>query len=156
MKKSAAQESIDRLANGQFPPGTSGNPNGRPKAGSAALREALAKEGDAVAKIVIAKALAGDMGAARLILERIAPPLKASAEPVHFEIPAKATPLQIAAVIMTAAASGHMPAETAATLITAAGNIARIEETDDLRARLEALERAISNTNTPPTNTPRR
>ena len=63
-----------------FQSGISGNPNGR-KAGSrnraTLLLEALLDgEAEAVTRTVIQKAKAGDMIAARLVLDRIVPPVK--------------------------------------------------------------------------------
>lgn len=61
-------------------PGQSGNPKGRPPGSGeiGKLRAALADALPAVLDIVKAKALEGDMGAARLLLERVLPPLKAT------------------------------------------------------------------------------
>lgn len=75
----------------QFPPGQSGNPRGRPK-GLPTLQEAMAREaaklvrikqGDEIVKIpklvalarrVFAKALEGDLAAARIVFQLVAEP----------------------------------------------------------------------------------
>jgi hypothetical protein len=137
------EEEIERKPNGQFLPGKSGNPAGRPKSTTTIWRERLASEGEAVIAKVIASALAGDMAAARLVLDRIAPPLKAIAAPVLIELPNPTTPLGTATAIIEAAAGGHLPPDTAAQLVTAVGTLARILEVEELRDRLEAIERAI-------------
>ena len=46
-----------RRPNGQFAPGHSGNPKGRPTSASSALRERLANDGEKVAEVVLEKAL---------------------------------------------------------------------------------------------------
>jgi len=138
------EEDTERKPNGQFLPGKSGNPAGRPKSTTTQLRERLAKEGESVIAVVLKNALAGDMAAARLILERISPPLKATAAPVLIDIPKLATPLQIASAIMEAVAGGHIPPDTAAQLVAAVGTFARVLEVEELRDRLEAIERAIN------------
>ena len=56
-----------------FKKGVSGNPAGRPKkpvAGAARLREMLATKAEAVMELVIEQAMAGDIAAAKLILQR--------------------------------------------------------------------------------------
>jgi hypothetical protein len=67
--------SVKREANGQFPPGVSGNPAGRPRGSRnrATLLASQLREGEAelVARIVIEAALAGDMRMAKFLLERI-------------------------------------------------------------------------------------
>jgi hypothetical protein len=67
-----------------FKPGVSGNPSGRPKnklAGFAlkslsATERLLAKNSKGVAETVIRLANAGDVGACKLVLERVSPPRK--------------------------------------------------------------------------------
>lgn len=61
-------------------PGQSGNPAGR-KPGSgevAALRAGIREHVPAIVQKLVEAALAGDTGAARLLLERVIPPMKAS------------------------------------------------------------------------------
>lgn len=133
----------DRTPNGQFRPGQSGNPAGRPKSESAALRERLAKEGNKIADTLIAAALGGDVSALKLVMDRIVPPLKPSAAPVELNLPASLTPKAIAETILRAAAAGEIPPDVAAQLVSAAGQFARIEELEELRQRMEALEAAL-------------
>jgi hypothetical protein len=133
----------DRLPDGRFRAGTSGNPGGRPKTESAALRAELAEHGPAIAAVVIEAAIGGDLQAAKLVLDRISPPLKAQAAPVLLDLPSPENATGTAAAIIRAAADGELPPDVAAQLIAAVGTLARIIEIDELKSRLESLERAI-------------
>jgi hypothetical protein len=134
---------LARLPDGRFPPGASGNPTGRPKTESAALRAELAEHGEDIAKVVLDAALAGDLQAAKLVLDRISPPLKAQAAPVLLDLPSPENATGAAAAIIRAAADGEIPPDVATQLVGAVGTLARIIEIDELKDRLEALERAI-------------
>jgi hypothetical protein len=133
----------DRLPDGRFRAGKSGNPTGRPKTESARLRAILADHGDDVVKMVLDAALAGDLQAAKLVLERISPPLKAQAAPILLDLPGSENATATAAAIIRAAADGDLPPDVAAQLVAAVGTLARIIEIDELKDRLESLERAI-------------
>jgi len=121
----------------------SGNPSGRPKTESVRLRATLAEHGEDVAKVVLDAALAGDLQAAKLVLDRISPPLKAQAAPVRLDLPNCENATATAAAIIHAVADGDLPPDIAAQLVTAAGTLARIIEIDGLKDRLESLEWAI-------------
>ena len=129
-----------RLADGKFKPGTSGNPAGRPKQASTELREALRKHGADVAQKVIEAALGGDMTAAKIVIDRLVPPLKPSAQAVQIDIDANAGLAEVARAFIGAAASGRVPADIAAQMISALGAAAKVVELDELERRIEALE----------------
>ena len=63
--------------------GTSGNPQGRPVGTGelGRLRSSIAEHLPAIIDQLVSKALAGDSQAARLLLERVLPPLKPQEQP---------------------------------------------------------------------------
>ena len=129
----------------KFKPGQSGNPRGRPPGRSTAqgLRERLAGRAGDVLDVVLYAALAGDLQAARLVLERVVPALRPQASPV--ELPALAaagTLTEKATAILAAAGAGEVGPDTAAHLLAALGGVARIAEIDELTRRVAALEAA--------------
>lgn len=130
-----------RKTNGQFPTGVSGNPQGRPKPETTALRQAIAKDGEKIIAQIVQRALEGDMTAAKIVLDRILPPLKPVAVPVTIEMPPNPTPVIQAEAILAAASSGKISSDIAAQLIQAVAGLTRIIEVEDLKERLEALER---------------
>lgn len=140
MKKTPATKG--RGPKGQFAPGKSGNPQGRPKTETAALRESLADGAADVVKAILDAAKAGDMQACKIVLDRLLPPLKATAQSVHLALPESASPLEIARAILSATSSGTLAPDIAAQLVTAVGTFCRIEEIEELRVRIAALEKA--------------
>jgi hypothetical protein len=132
---------------GRFTPGRSGNPSGRPKSESAILRQSLADGGAEVVAAILKAAKAGDVLACKFVLDRLVPPLKPTAQAVQVSLPEGADPLSIARAVLLSAAAGTLPPDIAAQLVTAAGTLARVEEVQELRDRIAALEKAT----TPPT-----
>ena len=136
----AAQEPPHR---GGFLPGVSGNPRGRP-VGSRnkknVIADELAKEGSAVARVVMDAALAGDMQAANMVLQRLSPPLRARAEKVTFELTPDAPLHQQANQVLASVAEGAIDPETGKMLIDCIQSVAGIRAVDELEKRLIALE----------------
>lgn len=128
----------------RFKTGQSGNPKGRPRKGTAtaeALRAKLADRAGEVLDTVVEAALAGDLQAARLVLERIVPPLRAQSQPVELLGLAHCQTLtERATAILAAVGAGELAADTGAQLLGALGTVAKIRETDELEARIRALE----------------
>ncbi|RYH62775.1 MAG: hypothetical protein EON54_09060 [Alcaligenaceae bacterium] len=123
-------------------PGQSGNPAGRPPGQSAAskLREAIGKGVDDIIKKLTEQAKEGDVAAARLLLERVLPPVKASDEPQQIDIPEEGTLTEKGQAVLKAAADGLIPVSHAASLMTAIGGLAKVAEVDELARRIAALE----------------
>ena len=121
--------------------GQSGNPRGRrPGSGEVAkLRAAIAEHVPTIIERLVAAALQGDTGAARLLLERVIPPLKATEEPAPLALPDGTLTEQGRAVLGAVAAGDLAPGQGAA-LLGAIGTLARVAEVDELERRLAALE----------------
>jgi len=130
------------MASSRWKKGQSGNTAGRkPGTGEVArLRAAIAGHVPSIIEKLTAAALAGDVGAARLLLERALPPMKAVEEPLHFELAGKGLADQGRAV-MSAAANGEIAPAQASTLLTALGTLSRVVEVEELVVRIEQLER---------------
>jgi hypothetical protein len=129
-----------RTKKGTFAKGVSGNPSGRPKSESTVLRAKLAEHGEAVARVVLDAAKAGDLTACKLILERLLPALKSTAAPVAVEIPKDAGLTDSGRAILGAITGGDLPPDIGAQLVAALGSLARVSEIDELEKRLAALE----------------
>lgn len=130
-------------APGQWQPGQSGNPAGRPvgsKNRKSLLAQQLEEQGSLVAQRVIEAALAGDMQAASIVLQRICPPLRPQSAPVNFTLNSQASLAEQAQDILSAVASGFIDPETGRSLINCLGTVAGLMQTDELSRRLDALE----------------
>ncbi len=127
---------------GRWKKGCSGNPAGRPPGTgeTAKLRAVIAGRVPELLDAMMERALAGDVGAARLLLERTVAPLKAAepAEPIN--LPDGSLGDQGRAV-MAAVAAGELTPAQGAQLLGAIGSLARVIELDELDERLRALER---------------
>lgn len=125
-------------------PGESGNPKGRP-AGSRnkknVVAEEFAKDGSKVARVVMDAALAGDMQAASLVLQRLSPPLRARAERVTFDLDPAAPLTAQAQQAISAVASGDIDPDTGQLLVGCITALAGVKQIDELEQRLSALER---------------
>jgi len=126
---------------GRFAPGCSGNPGGRSGL-TQALREQLAEGSQAVGKKVMAAAKKGDMQACRLILERLVPPIKPTAEPVQFELDDTDLP-SAAKSILRAIAAGDLPPDQGRHLIEGLSAVARVIEVAELEKAVEELRQQV-------------
>jgi len=143
LKNHIADHGLQRPGRGGFMPGVSGNPAGRPK-GSKDKKTLVAlefeKEGSAVARVVIDKALEGDISAANLVLQRISPPLKTRAEKVRFQLDPRAALTEQARQVLAAMALGEIDPDTAQVVINCISAFAGLRQVDELDQRLRALE----------------
>ena len=126
----------------QWQPGQTGNPKGRPPGQSeiTRLRASLAGDVPEILAGLVLAAKGGDVQAARLILERILPPVKAIEQAVTLQLPNDGTLTAKASAVLAAAAAGDLAPGQAAQLIAALGTLAKISEVDELAARIEKLE----------------
>jgi hypothetical protein len=127
-----------------FAPGTSGNPKGRPPGSGkvAELREKLAKDVPDIIKKLVEQAKAGDPSAARLILERVVPAVKPVEMPAFLDLPADGSLTDHGRAILGAAGLGDIPPGQASQLLSGLAALAKLIETDELAARIAALEEA--------------
>ncbi len=129
---------------GRWKSGQSGNPSGRPIGTGevAKLRAAIAKHVPKIVRKQVELALAGDTTAARLLLERVIPPLKAETLPSPLELPQEATLADSGREALKAAAAGVLSAEQAAQLVALLNGLATLVSADELAARVAALEKS--------------
>lgn len=123
-------------------PGQSGNPQGRPPGTSeiGRLRAAISQHLPEIIQQLVEKARGGDTQAARLLLERVLPPVKPIESTVELDLPADASLTEQGAKIVQAVADGVLAPGQAGALLTGLGSIARLKEVDELTKRIEALE----------------
>ena len=130
-------------ANNQFIKGQSGNPQGRPKGSglSAQLRAAIEQDAPSIIKTMIEQAKAGDMQAAKALLDRVLPALKPESQAIHLpELVAAPTLADKAKAAIDAAGAGDIAPSAASDMVSAIAGLAKIIETTELQKRLEALE----------------
>ena len=133
-------------ANNQFIKGQSGNPQGRPKGSglSAQLRAAIEGEAEAIIKAMIEQAKAGDMQAAKALLDRVLPALKPESQAIHLpELVAAGTMAEKARAAIDAAGAGAVSPSAASDLVAAIAGLARVVEVTALQQRLDELERMM-------------
>ena len=125
-----------------FTKGQSGNPAGRPK-NSGALGEIrksiLNHVPDIITRLVI-NAKCGDVMAAKLLLERVLPPVKSIEEPVVFNLTEQGNLTDQGNAILQAASEGELTPSQASSLLSGLGSLARVKELDELDKRITTLE----------------
>ena len=135
----------EKQANGRFQPGQSGNPAGKPRGARAratilAEKLMLADEQEIVASVIQA-ARSGDMTAARLVLERIAPIRKG--RPITLALPITNTAADIGeamSAVVAQMAAGEVTPEEATTVIGILDAKRKAIELTKVEARIQALE----------------
>lgn len=130
----------------RFKPGVSGNPKGKPKGArslSSRFAEAiLAEDAEAVIRKVIEKAKEGDMGAAKMVFDRIAPIRKGA--PVHIKIASVSDAAGVAQAtqnVLEAVASGSLTPDEATAISGLLEARRKAIETMELERRITELER---------------
>lgn len=125
--------------------GESGNSKGRPRTdasvGRAALRDKLLKRVPAIIKKLEEQALAGDVQAAKTLLDRVLPAVKPESLSISLPGVAEAATATLQAqLIVKAVAAGAIPPDVGAQLLTGIGQAARVMEIDELARRIQELE----------------
>jgi hypothetical protein len=145
MTKRNPETTRRKQGGGQWKPGQSGNPEGRPAGARNRLtvlaEQIMADDAEAVVRKVIEAAKAGDMTAAKLILDRVAPLRKG--RPVVLDLPTVEKVedvLQALGVVIAETAAGNVTPEEAAILAGVLDAKRKAIETADIERRLAALE----------------
>ena len=125
----------------QFTKGVSGNPAGRPK-GIKDKRHRYAESIEGmipqVLESVYQKALAGDMTAARMLLDRILPNKRPEQERVEIEHSGNIA--SDAQNVLRSVLEGEVSPDVGASLLSAMTSVLKAVEVEDLAKRIEALE----------------
>ncbi|WP_019864986.1 DUF5681 domain-containing protein [Methylovulum miyakonense] len=124
----------------KFKPGQSGNPKGRPKDKTPAtlFRKSIVDDMPDIIGKLVELAKAGDVQAAKVLLDRVCPTLKPQAMPIN--VPVNGTLSEQGGEIIKATLAGQIPPDMGSQLITALAAQAKIIEVDELTRRIEALE----------------
>lgn len=129
---------------GQFKPGVSGNPRGRPKGikdRRVSLRELLQPHAGDLIGQAIGMALAGDVTALRICMDRIVPPIKEEFVNVTLpKIDSSEDCTRAQAAIIQALASGEMLPSEARLLSELIDHQRQAYETGELTKRLASVE----------------
>lgn len=134
----------EKKKRGKWKAGESGNPNGRPPGVGEVtkLRNSIAEHLPEIITQLVTKAKEGDAQAARLLLERVLPPMKAIEPMVELTLPnGEGITAQGMAIVQAVAAGTLAPGQGAA-LLSGLGALARIMEIDELERRITQLEGA--------------
>lgn len=129
---------------GGWQKGQSGNPKGKP-VGSGELqklRASIAADVPDILAGLVTAAKAGDVQAARLILERVLPPVKPIEQAQELALPDGGTLTAQGRAVLSAVSAGQLAPGQGAQLLAAIGSLARVTEIDELETRITKLEEA--------------
>ena len=147
MVENAAVKQRRRGRGRPFQPGKSGNPRGKPPGTRHRVtlfaEKLMAEDVEGVVRKVIDAAKGGDMTAARLILDRIAPPRRGS--PVSLKFPIIETTGDVTkalSAVVASMASGDLTPEEAAAVSSVIETKRKAIEQLELESRVIALEQA--------------
>ena len=122
-------------------PGQSGNPAGRPPGQSVItrLRAQIEPDTPAILQVMVAAAKGGDIQAARLILERIIPPIKPTEKAI--ELPLMGDSLtEMGRAVLAGISVGEVAPTQGSHLIASIGALSRLIQIDELERRITLLE----------------
>jgi hypothetical protein len=125
----------------QFTKGASGNPAGRPKGikdKRHRFNEAIESMIPEVLESVFQKAVAGDMTAAKMLLDRSLPTKRPEQERAQISI--KENTALNAREVLKSVFAGEMSPDVGASLLNAITSVLKAVEVEDLAKRIEALE----------------
>lgn len=134
----------------KFSPGTSGNPAGRAPGSKnrvTILRESLNGAIPQILETLTQQAIAGDVSSARLLLERVVPPVRATGPSLESELEGfvNGDLATRAELVVAAMGRGDVSVDMAQAMLAALNTQASIAESSDLAARIEKLEEVLLN-----------
>jgi hypothetical protein len=142
-------ENTGRDQAGRWRPGASGNKAGKPKGArhkaTLAAEALLEGEAEALSRKAVELALAGDVAALRLCLDRIVPARKD--RPVCFALPnlnQSKDAVKASAAIVEAVATGDLTPSEAAELSRVVDSYTRTLQAAEFEQRISKLEKAIA------------
>ena len=121
--------------------GESGNWRGRPRgcAARSALRKQVADALPGIVEKLVQLAVNGDTTAAKLILDRVLPPLRATDEGITLALPDNAA--EGAASVVRAMAAGTLTPDQAAAMLSALERAQAIADHGEVARRLVVIEK---------------
>jgi hypothetical protein len=135
----------------RWQPGQSGNPHGKKpgtrNAAALAVERALEIEAEQLGRKVIELAMAGNVAALRMCMERLTPKLRTRAKPTEVDIPVVAQPSDLPAAfsaVVQATARGEITSEEAKDLADVLEMKRKSFETIELEQRMVILEKIAS------------
>jgi hypothetical protein len=127
------------------PGGPSPNPSGRP-AGIPDRRllatQQMLDEMRNIVAVLIGKALEGDSNSAAILMAKCLPSIKAQAEKVNFDFDPTASISEQVAAVLDGVARGQLAPDVARLIIDGIKSLSDVRATEELSARIEALEAA--------------
>jgi hypothetical protein len=122
-------------------PNPSGRPKGLPDKRLLATQQMLDEMRNIVA-VLVGRALEGDTNAASIVLSKVMPSVKAQAEKVQFDFDPNAPASEQVASVLSAVGAGLLAPDVARLICDSIGTLATIKTTEQLEARIVALEEA--------------
>jgi hypothetical protein len=95
-----------------------------------------------IVAVLVGKALEGDTGAISVVLSKVMPSLKAQAEKVSFGLDTDAPASEQVAQVLDAIAQGRLAPDVGRLIIDSVKALAEVKATEQLEARIAALEEA--------------
>lgn len=96
----------------------------------------------AIVSVLVAKALEGDSNSAAIVLSKILPSVKAQAEKVQFDYDSAAPASVQVSQVLDGVAQGKLAPDVARLIIDSIKSLAEVKTTEQLEARIVALEEA--------------